>query len=127
MTDSVNELTIGGNLRLSPLVGTNLGFTIYQSLYDKVLDPQIRETILGGDDPDYSGDTYYLTYMTNSADPEINAMYQSSSTSNLWSNSKSSRGAVGFDFTSVIKNIAIQGEFGTLMKNWNYKSFKKSH
>tara|TARA_B100002052_G_C15886981_1_gene601995 strand:- start:9818 stop:12256 length:2439 start_codon:yes stop_codon:yes gene_type:complete len=126
LTDSVNELTIGGNFRLSPLVGTNLGFTIYQSLYDKVLDPQIRETILGGEDPDYSGDTYYLTYMTNSADPEINAMYQSSSTSNLWSNSKSSRGAIGFDFTSVIKNIAIQGEFGTLMKNWNYKSFKKS-
>ena len=100
-------------------------------MYDRVLNPQVIETIIGGDGDldglgidasdydDYSGDVYYLNYMSNSADPEINAMYQSSSTSNLWSSSKSSRGAIGFDFTSVIKNIAIQGEFGTLMKNWN--------
>tara|TARA_B100000614_G_scaffold80801_1_gene72254 strand:+ start:840 stop:3293 length:2454 start_codon:yes stop_codon:yes gene_type:complete len=117
LTDSVREVTIGTNLRFSPFIGTNLGFTIYQSLYDRILDPQIRETVLGGEDPDYSGDTYYLTYLTNSADPEINAMYQSSASSSLWSDTKSARGAIGFDFSTVFKNISIQGEYGKLVKN----------
>ena len=33
-------------------------------------------------------------------------------------------GLLGLILQIVIKNIAIQGEFGTLMKNWNYKSLK---
>ena len=66
LTNSVEEITFGADIRLSPIIGTNLGITFYESLYDRVLDPQIRETIVGGPDPDYSGDTYYLTYLTNS-------------------------------------------------------------
>tara|TARA_B100000945_G_C20393379_1_gene603514 strand:- start:172 stop:1827 length:1656 start_codon:yes stop_codon:yes gene_type:complete len=127
ITDSVREVTLGSNFRISPFIGTNFGFTFYQSLYNRVLDPQIRETILGGEDPDYSGDTYYLTYLTNSADPEINAMYQSSASSNLWTEAQSSRAAIGFDFSTVIKNIAIQGEYGKLIKNLNGKLFPFSN
>tara|TARA_B110000495_G_scaffold49080_1_gene41038 strand:- start:3581 stop:6001 length:2421 start_codon:yes stop_codon:yes gene_type:complete len=124
LTDSLEEITWGGNIRLSPLSGTNIGFTFYESLYNRVLNPQIRETIVGGPDPDYSGDTYYLTYLTNSADPEIQAMYSSESESPLWEDAKSSRRALGFDFSSVIKNLVVQGEYGVLAKELSFKSLE---
>jgi len=119
LTDSVEEITIGGEVRISPITGTNFGITFYESLYDRELDPQIRETILGGSDPSYSGDTYYLTYITNSADPEIAAMYESSATSETFSSIKSSRKVMGVNFSSVISNMSIQGEYGALLKHFN--------
>ena len=121
LTDAVDEVTWGANIRLSPIIGTNIGLTIYESLYNRVLDPQIRETILGGEDPDYSGDTYYLTYLTNSADTEIEAMYSSTGSSNLWNQAKSFRRAIGIDFSTVIKNISLQAEHGALIKYWEDK------
>ena len=48
MIDAVTERTLGGNLRISINEGTNVGFTFYESLYDRVLDPQIINTITGG-------------------------------------------------------------------------------
>mgnify|MGYP003310920970 CR=1 FL=1 len=80
LTSSVNELTWGANIRVSPIIGTFVGVTFYESLYDRILDPQVLETITGGPDPDYSGDEYFGKYLTNSADPEIMAMYSSSDT-----------------------------------------------
>ena len=131
MTNSVEEITIGADVRISPFIGTNLGITFYESLYDRVLDPQIRETIVGGPDPDYSGDTYYLTYLTNSADPEIEAMYSNSSEASGFLSSlddfvKSSRKVMGLNFSSVIKNISIQGEYGALLNNYKIKDIKNS-
>ena len=131
LTDSVEEITFGANIRISPIIGTNLGVTFYESLYDRVLDPQIRETIVGGPDPDYSGDTYYLTYLTNSADPEIAAMYSNSSEASGLLNSlddfiKSSRKVMGLNFSSVIKNISIQGEYGALLDNYSMEDFKRA-
>ena len=131
MTNSVEEITFGTDIRLSPIIGTNLGFTFYESLYDRILDPQIRETIVGGPDPDYSGDTYYLTYLTNSADPEIDAMYSNTSDASELLSSlddfvKSSRKVMGLNFSSVIKNMSIQGEYGALLNNYNIKDLKRS-
>ena len=131
LTNSVEEITYGADIRISPIIGTNLGITFYESLYDRVLDPQIRETIVGGPDPDYSGDTYYLTYLTNSADPEIEAMYSNSSEASGFLSSlddfvKSSRKVMGLNFSSVIKNISIQGEYGALLNNYKIKDIKNS-
>ena len=133
MTNSVEEITFGTDIRLSPIIGTNLGFTFYESLYDRELDPQIRETIVGGPDPDYSGDTYYLTYLTNSADPEIDAMYSNTSDASEFLKSfslddfvKSSRKVMGLNFSSVIKNMSIQGEYGALLNNYNIKDLKRA-
>ena len=131
LTNSVEEITFGTDIRISPIIGTNLGFTFYESLYDRVLDPQIRETIVGGPDPDYSGDTYYLTYLTNSADPEIEAMYSNSSEASGFLSSlddfvKSSRKVMGLNFSSVIKNISIQGEYGALLNNYKIKDIKNA-
>jgi len=128
LTSSVNEMTWGGNIRFTPVVGLNIGFTFYESLYDRVLDPQVVNTITGGlDDPNpgpdsndydnYSGDAYYQTYMTNSADPEIAAMYGSRGESSLWSAAKSYRRVSGMDFMYVTGNMAFQGEYGELTTN----------
>ena len=131
LISSVNELTWGGNIRFSPNVSSSIGFTLYESLYDRVLDAsenKIIETVLGGADdvtpgadPDdcdnYSGDCYYGLYMTNSADPEISAMYSSSGTSPLWDEALSYRRVVGLDFSTVYKNIAVQAEYGEISKD----------
>ena len=117
MIDAITERTFGGNFRFSINEGTNIGITYYESLYDRVLDPQIINTITGGggdvtpeldvfdcdeDNPvfdsngdgctccegdqyindydEYSGDAFYLNYpSSNSADPELAAMYSNSS------------------------------------------------
>ena len=123
---SVNEWTMGLNLRFSPDISSNIGFTIYESLYDRVLNPMVVETIIGGDGDidglgvdasdydDYSGDVYYLNYMSNSADPEINAMYRNAGNSSFWSPAKSFRRVAGFDFVKVVDNLSIQGEYGEI-------------
>ena len=78
-------------------------------------------TILGGDDPDYSGDEHYLDYITNSADPEIEAMYSSFGESPLWKDALSYRRVMGFDFSTVYKNLAIQGEYGEIFNDSKMK------
>ncbi len=132
LIDSVEEWTMGANIRYSPNLSTNIGFTLYESLYDRVLNPQVIETIIGGDGDidglgvdasdydDYSGDVYYLNYMSNSADPEINAMYSNAGESNIWSSAKSFRRVAGYNFTKVIKNISIQGEYGEIDTNGEF-------
>ena len=125
MINSLEEWTYGINLRYSPNVTTNFGITFYESLYDRVLNPQVVETIIGGDDDldgpvdtddydDYSGDVYYLNYMSNSADPEINAMYSSAGSSPIWDDARSFRRVIGYNFSKVIKNMVIQGELGQM-------------
>ncbi len=116
ITESVKEVTWGGNLRFTPKTGLNFGMTFYESLYDRVIDPQIKESITGGPDPTYSGDDRYLQYMSNSADPEIAAMYSSAGESPLWDEALSFRRVIGFDFSYIYKNLAIQAEYGELTK-----------
>ena len=131
-----NSGTIGGNISfISNSNRTRFGVTIYESLYDREHLPQIISTITGGggdmdsefnpDDYDeYSGDAFYLNYPhSNSADPEIAAMYSSSISSTMWEAAKSSIKVGGFDFAFVKDNIAIQGEYGEIFKNGNITFF----
>ena len=57
--------------------------------------------------------------MTNTADPEIEAMYSSSGDSQIWDDALSYRRVIGFDFSTVYKNIAIQGEYGEISEDQN--------
>ena len=134
---SVNEMTWGGNLRYTPTIGTNLGFTFFESLYDRSHIPQVINTITGGDEDfdaefnpddydDYSGDAFYLQYITNSADAEIASMDSSEADSPIWSDAKSFFRVRGFDFSSVIANISIQGEYGEMLKDNNLLLFGRS-
>ena len=138
LTSSVQEVTWGGNIQFMPFVGFHVGFTAYESLYDRALDPQVIETITGGTDDhepgldlatnsndydEYSGDAFYLKYMSNSADPEVAAMYQSSGSSPLWKDAKSYRRVLGFNYEFVISNMSIQGEYGELSSNTDLFTF----
>ncbi|MCD6206049.1 MAG: helix-hairpin-helix domain-containing protein [Candidatus Marinimicrobia bacterium] len=112
ITNSVKELLIGGNLKYSFIPGTHVGFTMYQSMYDRPLDLQVTETIL-----DPTGYSKYLTQIGNSADSEIAASYTSSATSSLWSKAQAVRRVYGLEFMTVIKNMTFQGEYAELDKN----------
>jgi|UPI00039D1625 DNA uptake protein ComE-like DNA-binding protein len=112
MVQSVREMLVGGNLRYMLIPGTYLGATLYQSMYDRPLDLQVKATLLNSD-----GQGKYLTQIGNSADPEIEAAYESHSSSWLWSESQAVRRVYGLDFMTVIKNVVFQGEYAELDKN----------
>ncbi len=147
LVNSLNEMTWGTNIRFSPMIGTNIGFTFFESLYDRPHIPQIINTITGGDDDlepelhicgddddnclgddydDYSGDAYYLNYITNSADSEVAAMDASIAKSELWNEAQSFFRARGFNFSTVINNISIQGEYGEMLKDQKLFLFGRS-
>ena len=134
LISSVNERTAGFNARLGK-GGNFIGGTYYRSLYDKFIIPMPIETILGSDDDDnpeydvsdfddYSGDAFYLSYITNSADSEIEAMYQSSpnNINSSWAEAKSYRHVVGIDFSTTIKNIVFQGEIARMPMSGDFIS-----
>jgi len=112
ITNSVKELLLGGNVKYSFVPGTYVGLTMYQSLYDRPLDLQVEETLL-----DPTGISKYLTQIGNSADSEIASTYESNETSNLWAKARAVRTVAGLEFMTVIKNMTIQGEYATLVKN----------
>ena len=112
MMNQVNELTFGGNLRIMFTPGMILGFSSYESLYDRELSPQIARTVI-----ETSAEGKYLTSIGNTADTEIEAMYASSAESPLWDDALAMRRVFGMDFTAVIKNLALQGEYGILDKD----------
>ena len=72
---------------------------------------------------EYSGDAFYLAYMSNSADPEIAAMYKSSGSSSIWDEAQSYRRVLGFNYGFVLGNISIQGEYGELSRNFDFFTF----
>ena len=98
-------------------------------MYDKYIIPQPIETILGSEEDvnpeydtsdfdDYSGDAFYLNYITNSADPEIAAMYYNAPPSirSVWDDAKSYRKVIGMDFSKTFNNIVFQGEIAEMPK-----------
>jgi len=128
LISSVMERTMGWNIRFGN-GGNYIGLTFYRSLYDKYIIPKPVETILGGGDDDnpeydvsdfddYSGDAFYLQYITNSADPEIEAMYSNSGSNikSYWDAAKSFRKVMGIDFSTTFKNIVFQGEVAEMPK-----------
>ena len=129
LISSVMERTTGWDIRMGR--GSNyVGVSFYRSLYDRKLIPKPVETILGGsssdenpafddsDFDDYSGDAFYLTYITNSADSEIASMYHSAPDviNSSWKEAKSSREVIGLNFSTTIKNIVFQGEYAEMPK-----------
>ena len=137
LVGSLTEMTWGINLRFTPTIGTHIGFTFFESLYDRYHLPRVIKSITGGGDDtdadfnpddydDYSGDAFYLNYITNSADPEIAAMDSSFATSSLWADAKSFFRVRGFDFATVISNISIQGEYGEMLKDDEFLNFGRS-
>lgn len=109
LMNSVTELTYGGNLQYTLFPGTALGFTSYESLYDKELRPDPATAMVS------AGDAFrYLTSNGNTADTELAAMHASSATSPLWDEARANRRVQGLEFNTVYRNLAIQGEWAVL-------------
>lgn len=106
--DAVNELTYGGHLQYDFIPGTYLGLSLYESAYDRPLEPHYEE-IVEADNLD----------RLVTADSEIKQSYGGSisrSSNPFWADALSFRRVYGFDFQTVINNVAIQGEWGELDK-----------
>lgn len=107
--NSVKELTYGSHFQYDFLPGTWLGLTYYESAYDKYLDP----------DPEQVVDGTNWSDRQVTADTEIKQAYGgpiSRGENPIWDDAVSFRRVYGFDFQTVIKNVAIQGEWGELDK-----------
>jgi DNA uptake protein ComE-like DNA-binding protein len=106
--NSVQELTYGANVKYSLFPGTEVGVTFYESAYDRPIEPRINEIV--------SPENLSRLVTT---DNEIRMAYGfdiSRGTNPFWSKAVSFRRVYGFDFKTVIENIAIQGEWGELDK-----------
>ena len=116
MLETLDEVTYGGSLRLIPFYGTFVGLSAYESLYDKPIRPDIATTVIAD-----ANEGRFLTSIGNTADTEIAAMYSNYGESSIWKKAKSFRRVFGMDFSTVIQNIALQGEYGILDKNGDMK------
>ncbi len=119
MIDALEEVTYGGNITFNTKYDkTRFGINMYESLYDRALNPQFLETIIGGDDPEYSGDDRYLNYYSNSADSELESLYQSSSEPSKsllrWDKTAARRQVTGLEFSHVMGKMCMQFEYGEL-------------
>ena len=119
MLNAVEEVTYGGNIRYEFTPGTFVGFSTYESLYDKELRPDPMVTLIN---PANTG--LFLNSSGNGADTEVAAMHASSATSSLWDAAKSNRRVQGLEFSTVISNLALQLEWAVLDKDSEIQSVK---
>ncbi len=105
---SVREVTYGTHLEYDFFPGTSVGFTYYESAYDRPLEPVISEIVA----PE---NMHRLT----AADNELRAAYGfeiAQGTNPFWDGAVSFRRVYGFNFQTAFENVAIQGEWGELDK-----------
>lgn len=119
MLNAVQEVTYGGNIRYEFTPGTFVGFSTYESLYDKELRPDPLVTLIN---PSNTG--LFLNSSGNGADTEVAAMHASSAASSLWGEAKSNRRVQGLELSTVISNLALQMEWAVLDKDSDIPSVK---
>jgi len=112
MLETLEEVTYGASTRIIVKPGTFIGLSAYESLYDRPIRPDIATTVIAD-----ANEGKFLTSIGNTADTEIAAMYSSYAESSFWNKAKAFRRVFGADFSTVIRNIAIQGEYGILDKD----------
>ena len=118
--NAVKELTLGSHFQYTFKAGTFLGFSYYESAYDHYLNPDPYQ-IVG---TDYSGNQNW-DIRQSTADSEIKQAYGGSISRGknpFWNKAISFRRVYGFNFQTVWKNLAFQGEYGILDKS--AKGFK---
>lgn len=102
----LNEQIIGGHIQFSPIIGTRLGFTTYTATYNNAdfIVPQGNDLISL---LIRNNNNYNKWKQPNTA---LEAMY-STKTDKY---DRDYRRVIGFDAGTVIKNIAIEGEYAEL-------------
>lgn len=105
----LNEKLIGGHLEFSPIIGSHIGVTAYESRYDKkIVIPEnaasMQELLIN------NPGNYSKFKMINS---EILASY--STFSEKYDYDRNYRRVIGFDWRTVINNTSFQGEYAELI------------
>lgn len=119
--DAFNEQILGGHFEYSPIIGTHIGVTAYEAVYDRefVVDNSndslkyvLIKTLYEDGEPVAGGaaDEKYRIM-----DSEIAALY-STKTSSYDNNY---RRVIGFDWMTVLNNTSIQGEYAELTVDGN--------
>ncbi len=113
--NAVKELTYGAHLQYTFTPGTFIGLSYYESAYDHYLNPDPYQVVGTDNSGNQNWDIRQVT-----ADSEIKQAYGGpvSRGDNLfWSQAVSFRRVYGFNFQTVWKNLALQGEYGILDKS----------
>jgi DNA uptake protein ComE-like DNA-binding protein len=102
MRDVLREKTWGANLRYSPWLGTHVGFTFYESIYDRPFIPKLS-TITARSDKSTTADSEYLS--------SYESPHGAGGTAEWWDDY---RRVYGVDFQTIYRNISLQGEYAIL-------------
>ncbi|MCK4311954.1 MAG: helix-hairpin-helix domain-containing protein, partial [Candidatus Cloacimonetes bacterium] len=103
--DALEEQIIGGHLEYSPFIGTHIGVTGYEAVYNRdFVVPDTLRSLLVPDD-EYAEEKWKIT------DNEISALY---STRSDEIGDRDYRRVYGFDWRTVLNNTSIQGEYAEL-------------
>ncbi len=92
MRDVLKETTYGGHLRYSPILGSHIGLSYYESLYNRWFDPQTATVVSRTD-------------KLTTTDSEIYSLYKSPG---------KFRRFYGADFQTIYKNFSLQGEYAVM-------------
>jgi len=106
--DYLNEELIGTHLSLSPMLGTEIGFTAYNSKYNKEIEiPDVIaiKNLL-------SLDSETINEKWKIVDSEISSLY--STYSEKYGYNRNFRRVYGYDFQTTIDVLSLQGEFAEL-------------
>ncbi|HFE65465.1 MAG TPA: hypothetical protein ENK14_13785, partial [Caldithrix sp.] len=115
--DNVRELLYGTHLAYDFFPATQVGLTYYESAYDRLIRPDYKEIVSSAN-----------VDLVTMPDNEVFNAYGGSISEGenpLWGAAKSFRRLYGFDFQTVYRNVAIQGEYGELDKSKGL--FKNPH
>ncbi len=109
MRDVLEEKTWGGNLRYSPWLGTHVGFSFYESIYDRPFVPRLS-TVTSRSDKTTTADSEYLSSYESPHGVEEGQEW--------WDDY---RRVYGVDFQTVYQNVSLQGEFAVLDRGRDFR------
>ena len=116
--NAVKELLFGFHAAYDILPATQIGYTYYESVYDRPLRPDVAEIV---DPPELR--------QISPPDNEIFASYggsYSDAENPLWSDAKSFRRVFGVNAQSVIRNLSLQAEYAELDRGQGLAFFDTS-
>ena len=116
--NSVKELLFGFHAAYDVLPSTQIGYTYYESVYDRPFRPDVAEIV----EP---GELRQLSMPDNEIFASHGGIY-SDAESPLWSDAKSFRRLFGIDAQTVIKNVALQAEYAELDRGQGIALFNDS-
>ncbi len=105
--DALDEQILGGHLEYSPFIGTHLGMTGYEAIYDRdfIVPEEDELKYLLIPDIETADEKWKIT------DNEVNALY-STKQDTLYD--RNYRRVFGFDWRTVINNTTFQGEYAEM-------------